>query len=114
MADPPLDARRFDSRVTTVQEALDRVNEIRAEYGYRSLDALPCGYSEAETCPVALGLTVGSLRATVSDSAYGMSAILVHDGGACVEYTDEAAIGAFVEAFDSGQLPEYQTFWDDH
>jgi len=101
----------INTRITLVLGALTRVNEIRAEFGYRELDALPCGYSEGECCPVALGLTVGSLRATVTGSVDCTSEILVHDSAgsaAGVQYTEEAAIGAFVEAFDSGQLPEYQ------
>ena len=108
----------INTRITLVLDALTRVNEIRAEQGHEPLDALPLGYAEQSCCPVALGLTVtspggnigDSLRAEVSGDHDNCGAtILVFDSeGLETEYSREDSIGAFVEAFDRGQLPEYQ------
>tara|TARA_R110000824_G_scaffold8439_2_gene38312 strand:+ start:460 stop:810 length:351 start_codon:yes stop_codon:yes gene_type:complete len=99
-----------------ISDALIRVNEIRAAHQHARIDCLPSGFHEGDTCPIAVALTVGDMRATVHGSEHGLSEVEVHirreytDGISREEthhYTGEAAIGQFVERFDGGDLHEY-------
>ena len=100
-----------------ISAALTRVNEIRAEHGYKPTDCLPLGFTESDTCPIAVALSDGdNMHATVHGSVHGLSEVEVHiltftDGifrEETTSYRGEAAIGEFVERFDEGLLPEYR------
>jgi len=104
----------YDAVVTA---ALARVNEIRADHGYKPTGWLPSGFHEGDTCPIAVALTVGDMRATVHGPRLGLSEVDVHirseytngiSREETTQYADEAAIGAFVREFDEGLLPQYR------
>ena len=92
-----------------VGNALARVNEMRGEHGACELSALPSGIVDGENCPIARALNFGSCRAVVSGEVYGSVDVDILDHKVVTNYSGECAIGEFVEAFDDGRLPDYET-----
>jgi len=100
-----------------VSSALDRVNEIRAEFGVPAMPAIPCGEISGESCPIARALTFGNFRATVTGEEYGFSDVHVMERRESrvsselvdvIYFNEEPEIGEFVRAFDDGDLPEFK------
>jgi len=92
-----------------VGNALARVNEMREEHGACELSALPSGIVDGENCPIARALSFGSCSAVVSGEVWGSADVAMSWAHGACEYSGECAIGEFVEAFDDGRLPDYET-----